>query len=37
MARLAARELLDPGRADDEVDAQLLEDRPPLRRGRRED
>jgi hypothetical protein len=35
--RVAGRELLDLGRLDAEVDPQLLEDRPPLRRGGCED
>jgi hypothetical protein len=37
LVRVPGRELLDLGRLDGEVDPQLLEDRPPLRRGGCED
>jgi hypothetical protein len=36
VVRIAGRELLDLGRLRDEVDPELLEDCPPLRRGGRE-
>jgi hypothetical protein len=36
LARVALRELLDVGRANVELDPQLLEDRAPLGRGRGE-